>query len=352
MWFCLLIRLFTLVDCSSFSFQNYCAKDREDHKDEKDAKNRRNQELVQKEIKACQRKYNAYMICADIVVIETQHALDDIIRDYNQEGLYGEFCEMIRDQIRLRIAVYGFKPTDFPTIGKGSGLDERIRLIQAMRDKVLPRPLPPRLPIPSPIPERTPHAAPTEEAAALYAAYVSKSASALTSLLSQSNHGVTFSAARLKRNERAVTAAHVAMQGVEFEEDDVLWKVIDVRYDKEFKTMVVWYYDVELADELDLDEEKMIESRNSNNSASCEPLQRSSVEEVNAWIAASSTRNNPQIVEIGNNDQVMQENDGDESDNDDVDDDDEEDEFHMDESDDERDFGDDIEAEIEQDDDL
>ena len=93
-----------------------------------------------------------------------------------------------------------------------------------------------------------------------------------------------------------MTAAHMALEGVEFVDEDVHWKVIDVKYDKEFKTMVVWYYDMELANELDVTVDEMIQSRNSNDSASCEPLQRSSVEEVNAWIAASLERNNPNIV--------------------------------------------------------
>ena len=68
---------------------------------------------------------------------------------------------------------------------------------------------------------------------------------------------------------------------------------------------------VEKAEELEVSIEDMIEARNSNNYDSCEPLERSSVDEVTEWVAASKARNKP----VGGADvQPMSTNDGDESD--------------------------------------
>jgi hypothetical protein len=114
------------------------------------------------------------------------------------------------------------------------------------------------------------------------------------------NSNFTFSAAKRKRNAQAITPAHVDLEGVEFEEDDTQWRVIDVRYSKQLECMVVWYYDVDKAFDLNISLEEMIVARNSN--TVCDPLENSSVEEVNAWIKLSSERfydNNQQTGDGG-----------------------------------------------------
>jgi hypothetical protein len=89
-----------------------------------------------------------------------------------------------------------------------------------------------------------------------------------------------------------VTSDHMSMEGQEFEEDSVLWKVIDVKYCKKSKVLVVWYYDVQKAREQGITEEVMIEARNAKPVVFCEPLEHSSVEEVRSWIAEDVERRN------------------------------------------------------------
>jgi hypothetical protein len=217
--------------------------------------------------------------------------------------------------------VYGVKKNELPLVGGGSNKEERERLVNAM-ESMIANPLPPKLPAPSPYTTRAPHSAPTEAATALEDAHRAKEALCLSNILARANHGVTFTAARARRASRAVTHNHIAMEGRTFIDEDVEWKVIDVRYSKAQKVMVVWYYDIEMAHEQGISEDDMITLRNDNSWKDCEPLECSSVDEVNTWIGASDSGGggpssnddngtiNDEIGEDGSDDEGLEEGAG------------------------------------------
>ena len=67
-----------------------------------------------------------------------------------------------------------------------------------------------------------------------------------------------------------------------FEEDGVDWKVLTVEWDANLEEVVVWYYDVDMAADGDLDEEEMNLARTEG--LDLAPLECSSVAEVQRWI--------------------------------------------------------------------
>ena len=73
-----------------------------------------------------------------------------------------------------------------------------------------------------------------------------------------------------------------------FEEDGVDWKVLTAEWDTELEEVVVWYYDVDMAADGDLDEEEMNLARTEG--LDLAPLECSSVAEVQRWIKESRFR--------------------------------------------------------------
>jgi hypothetical protein len=88
----------------------------------------------------------------------------------------------------------------------------------------------------------------------------------------------------------------MALCGVEFNDDGILWKVVNVTWSASENEPVVWYYDVNSAQRSGVDVEtlkshtRQYESLKVGIVPDC--LERSSVWEVREWILAyKSTRN-------------------------------------------------------------
>ena len=91
------------------------------------------------------------------------------------------------------------------------------------------------------------------------------------------------------KRAREPTPAQAALEGQEFEEDGVDWKVLAVVWDATAEEVVVWYYDVGMAAEGELTEDDLDLARTEGFDLG--PLECSSVKEVKFWInAARSSR--------------------------------------------------------------
>ena len=73
-----------------------------------------------------------------------------------------------------------------------------------------------------------------------------------------------------------------------FEEGGVDWKVLTVEWDTDLEAVVVWYYDVDMAADEDLDEEEMDLARTEG--LDLAPLECPSAAEVQSWIKESRFR--------------------------------------------------------------
>ena len=82
------------------------------------------------------------------------------------------------------------------------------------------------------------------------------------------------------KRAREATPAQAALEGQEFEEDGVDWKVLAVVWDATAEEVVVWYYDVGMAAEGDLDLAR-------TEGFDLGSLECSSVREVKSWISAA-----------------------------------------------------------------
>ena len=81
------------------------------------------------------------------------------------------------------------------------------------------------------------------------------------------------------RKPKAPSHSDRAVEGAEFEEDGIDWKVLAVRWCELTEAVVVWYYDVVEAEAGGIDEEQ-------GDSYDC--LEYSSVSEIKRWIERSS----------------------------------------------------------------
>lgn len=234
-----------------------------------------------KALLAARKNLNFYGTFEILHVIQTTVDAEKLILDENIPNNTGQFCEKIRDQFRLRIHVYGML---MPKIGGGSSPPECERLIKEFLD-IVKLPLPAKLSTPSPFPVRPEHSSPTAEAVMLSVKYNTQAAAMLSVILASANGGVVLSLARQHRMRREVLPEHVAIQGVQFVESNIDWKVLEVKYDKEYKQLVVWYYDVKIASDQGLSEADYLEAIRTG--VECEGLVLSSLQEVVEWIEAS-----------------------------------------------------------------
>jgi hypothetical protein len=76
-----------------------------------------------------------------------------------------------------------------------------------------------------------------------------------------------------------------AVMGKDFEDEGVAWRVLDVKWSAEFQEMVVFYYDVEGADEQDL---KAIDSTDDFEHCELDAVEMSTLREVLKWIKEST----------------------------------------------------------------
>ena len=226
----------------------------------------------------------------------------------NPKELVKELCQ----QIRVRKNVYGTPPSALPCIGaKPNQTDEQEaqRLLLAF-EIIVRKPLPatPRAPMPFPV--RASTAAPTTHAVQLDIKHqldISKAWGELCGVLTSSSSGLSFNTAKSKasransaraagsspttskakvapkpRATKTPTPAQRALEGEEFEEDGIDWKVLTVMWCAETEAIVVWYFDVVSAAEGELTESDMLEAIESGSSYEC--LEYSSVSEIRRWI--------------------------------------------------------------------
>jgi len=222
-----------------------------------------------------------------------------------------DLAEALRQQTRLRIHVYDMKRALLPTIGVKPGAscqDEATRLLGFYKTHVETALLvPQKPPKPTPFPVRDPVAAPSALATELDRAHV-VAISAAWKELAQVLHEGVFRAPKEKAPKKAPTqkraktaatgapraprpprkreasAAELELEGQEFEEDGVDWKVLAVRWCDEQGVVVVWYYDLAEAESSELSEEFMTKAIDKGAVSEIDCLEYSSVAEIKRWI--------------------------------------------------------------------
>jgi hypothetical protein len=210
-----------------------------------------------------------------------------------------DHLQAMRDQIRVRVHVYEIKAATLPAIGDRDSTEELERLVEALKAIVV-LPLPRLPPPPLPYPVRPTHPAPTAEATALDVQHMVMISDAITQLMRLTSAG-SFKAVRSKvprrRSARApvapkaprarsANAAALALVGAEFEDELISWKVVGVDWSAELEQVVVWYYDVAMAADLEIDENEMTLARKTG--VDLAPLECSSTSEVRRWIKESA----------------------------------------------------------------
>ena len=211
----------------------------------------------------------------------------------------------------MRLHVYKAKASDLPGIGSDSPEVAVARLMVELRP-VVSGALPRNPPQPVPYPDRAPHPAPTAAAAVFQMAHLAAISAALVDMVELMAEGCVFNAPRRRaaaarastakapkalkaptgpkaKRAREPTPAQAALEGQEFEEDGVDWKVLAVVWDATAEEVVVWYYDVGMAAEGELTEDDLDLARTEGFDLGS--LECSSVREVKSWInAARSSR--------------------------------------------------------------
>ena len=261
-------------------------------------------------IRLCAMRCEKY---ADFLKIEPCRSIDDLCALCALHKTDYKACaEALRDQIRVRLHVYKVKASDLPGIGSDSPEVAVARLMDELRPVVVSGALPRNPPQPVPYPDRAPHPAPTAAAAVFQMAHLAAISAALVDMVELMAEGYVFNAPRRRaaaarastakapkalkaptgpkaKRAREPTPAQAALEGQEFEEDGVDWKVLAVVWDATAEEVVVWYYDVGMAAEGDLTEDDLDLARTEGFDLG--PLECSSVKEVKFWInAARSSR--------------------------------------------------------------
>ena len=245
---------------------------------------------------------------ASIAVITSVAELDSLVAAH--AGSPGELAEALRVQIRVRKHVYRVPMNNLPPITAKPGHSaeeeaERLRLAFVELVKV---PLPSKQHAPTPFPVRGAIAAPSAEAVKLERDHIKKVSNAWGQLIEVLDGNAVFKAkaskakravaqgaalppqgkkARTQKPKAAKTPSpsERAVEGAEFEEDGIDWKVLTVRWCGSTEAVVVWYYDVVEAAAGGIDEEQMIDAIDKGEFFDC--LEYSSVSEIKRWIECS-----------------------------------------------------------------
>ena len=169
--------------------------------------------------------------------------------------------ERLCDQVRVRTHVYKQAKSELIAFGKKQGEtnEEHLdRLIVGVRD-LISKPLSIKPPCPPPYPERGTLSAPTNAALQLTAEYTQKVSDAWIELMQLTQAG-TFHVPRPSRSrahQGAIAPGDMALCGVEFNDDGILWKVVNVTWSASENEPAVWYYDVNSAQRSGVDVETL-----------------------------------------------------------------------------------------------
>ena len=165
-------------------------------------------------------------------------------------------------------------------------------------------------PPPVPYPKRATHPAPTRAAVAFEMKHLAAISTAFAELIAVTKES-SFKAPRRRRatapsaapsaasaeaapptaaGKRPRAPAHdeEALVGVAFEEGGVDWKALTAEWDTDLEEVAVWYCDVDMAADGDLDEEEMDLARTEG--LDLAPLECSSAAEVQRWMKESRFR--------------------------------------------------------------
>jgi len=207
-------------------------------------------------------KYNDYIKikpCRSLVALAALRA---------QHGTDLKVCaEALRDQIRVRVHVYKIKAADLPNIGSDSpeatacsaSLSSCVRWLLVLSRRARPRRFYTR---PARCTERRLLTAfHMKHLAAISAALVEVVAVTADGTFKAPRYRAALAAAATPRTQapreptlktpkrpRAPTLGQAALEGVEFEEDGVDWKVLAVAWDGELEEVAVWYYNAEMTE--------------------------------------------------------------------------------------------------------
>ena len=213
-----------------------------------------------------------------------------------------DYAKALRDQIRVRVHVYGFAAKRLPKIGGGGNLVEEeagLLRLRAELPAMVETPLPAQSTAPQPYPVHPQHAAPSPLAVIMDQKYLVSVTQAWRELAAMTSQFV-FRTPRA-RASRAVRAPRpqprqtiflqdAALNGTAFTEVEVSWKVLAPLWSAAEKRVVVWYYDVDAAAAESTAEEEMMVFAYVVASASeipgpCpKPLERSIVMEIRSSV--------------------------------------------------------------------
>jgi len=271
-----------------------------------DAKRQRSTDAATKAEERANAKALAFMGFKDIDIVTTDAGLATIRAGFESRGKLlgtkGSFIEYLRSQLRAREHAYGqTKAKDaLPAIGSGSSLEEVTRIVDGLRPLFSKPLLLIGAPDPLPSRERSQAVAPTELAKKLLVEYGKRMRQAWVQLGEYMDKGVFRLPRRAvaegrKRRARKPRAApaprtptarqRAAVLGKDFEDEGVQWRVLDVKWSAEYSEVVVFYYDVEDADEEEL---KAIDATDDFEGCGLDAVEMSTLSEVMKWIKESA----------------------------------------------------------------
>jgi hypothetical protein len=261
-------------------------------KEHDEAKEKRlKDQLDSKIIRDMNRRLKFDQYC-QIIIVKTRAALLRMKKNIGDKKI---LVEALRNQIRVRRHVYGISQKDLPNIKVSSNVNvdaECTRLVKEM-EVLVQQDLPNMIDPPQPYPSRQPAPAPSSAAQHAYDDYtelVKQAYDELTRLTNENMTFVTQTTCRLTAaaNPTASEDDRAELNGTRFVEEGILWRVLDVDYSEQEEEIVVWYYDVDKADEDDVSEEDMHMAREATPMVDLDCLERSSMDEVRAWIEESN----------------------------------------------------------------
>lgn len=248
-------------------------------------------------------KYHEF---AAIPVISSLHSLNALVAAHADRP--AELAEVLRQQIRVRKNVYRIKSSELPYISAkpGHSPEHEAERLRTAFVKVVKVALPLKPPAPTPFPVRGTAAAPSALALELDKEHAADISKAWRELILVLNGKVVFKApktgpskapkagarkppqaksckpAPTPKAAKTPSVADRSLEGTEFEEDGVEWKVLTVRWCSSAQVVVVWYYDVVEAEAGAVSEDQMTEAIDNGESYDC--LEYSSVREIRSWV--------------------------------------------------------------------
>jgi len=274
-----------------------------------EAKAARQKKSRQEEIDKHSNRAIKYYEFASIGVVATLASLATLVATY--AGDPAGLAEALRQQIRVRKHVYRVKSSELPYLAAkpGHSPEAEAERLRGAFVTIVATALPPKPPAPTPYPVREAAAAPSALATELDKAYAVQVSNAWRELITVLQGKAAFTAPKAKAKRvkasatkkantkapaatpkpkaaRTPSGADRALEGVEFDEDGVEWKVLTVRWCSSAESVVVYYYDVLEAESGGVSEDQMRDAIDTGDSYDC--LEHSSVKEIKKWVKGAA----------------------------------------------------------------